>query len=117
MKSKSVKKKAIKDGLTYFPHRHQSVSEKVDVNLAWHLGGLLHVDIEVEEVLEGGHAAEGLELVSERGWLCGDSASAGGALFWSGLRAHSSDALMSLDLLLRIERCLPLIVPELPSRL
>ena len=36
----------------------------MDVNLSWHLCRLLHVDIVVEEVLEGWHLAERLQLVT-----------------------------------------------------
>lgn len=49
---------------TYLPHWHKWISEEMNVDLARHLSGLLHVHIVVEEVLESWHLAEGFQLVA-----------------------------------------------------
>ena len=89
----------------------------MDIDLSRHLSGFFHVHIEVEKVLQSRHGAKRFELVSERLRLSCGSASACSSLVRFGLRTHSCDALMSLDLLLGVEGCLSLIVPELPGRL
>ena len=91
-----------------FPHRHQVVAEEVDVDFSRHLGGLLHVHVVIEEVLDGGHLAKRAELLAK-------ALSLRRVLVWLGLRPDASDALNRLSLMLRVERCLALIVPELPG--
>lgn len=81
----------------------------MNVNLTGHLRGLLHVHIVVEEVLEGGHLAERLQLVSEALLRLRTP------LFLLGLRANLGDPVDCLDLRLCVERCLPLVIPELPG--
>ena len=80
----------------------------MDVDLSRHFRGLLHVDIVVEEVLDGRHLAKRAELLAETLGLLR-------TLVWLGLRADTSDTLDCLGLVLRVERCLALVVPELPS--
>ena len=64
--------------------------------------------IVVEEVLDGGHLTQRAKLLSE-------ALSLGRILVWLGLRPDASDALNRLSLVLRVERRLALIVPELPG--
>ena len=80
----------------------------MDVYLSWHLRWLLHVNIVVEEVLDSRHLAKRTELLAETLSLLR-------TLVWLGLRANTSDTLDCLSLVLRVERCLALVVPELPS--
>ena len=81
----------------------------MNVNLSWHLCRLLHVDIVVEEVLEGWHLTERLQLVTVAFRL------KRGSLLHLRLRANSDDTLNSLLLLLGVERSLALVIPELPG--
>ena len=83
----------------------------MDVDLTRHLRGLLHVHIVVEEVLEGGHLAERLQLVTIALRLLWRR------LFYPRLGADSRNPLYRLLLLLRVEGCLSLVVPELPRSL
>ena len=96
---------------TYLPHGHKIVSEEMDVDLARHLRRLLHVHIVVEEVLEGGHFAEWLKLVTIALCLLRRG------LLNPRLRPDPRNPLYRLLLLLRVEGCLSLVVPELPRSL
>jgi len=80
----------------------------VDVDLARHLRRLLHVHIVVEEMLDGGHLAERLELVPEALRLRR-------RLFDFRLRTDAYDAIDRLRLMLSVEGRLALVVPELPG--
>ena len=93
---------------TYLPHGHEIVSEEMDVDLTGHLRRLLHVHIVVEEVLEGGHLAERLQLVTIALRLLRRR------LLYSWLGADPRNPLYRLLLLLSVEGCLSLVVPELP---
>ena len=83
----------------------------MDVDFARHLSWLLHVHIVVEEVLKGGHFAERLELVTIALRLLRRR------LLNPWLRSDPRNPLYRLLLLLRVEGCLSLIVPELPRSL
>ena len=94
--------------VTYLPHGNEVLPEEEDVDLSWHHGGLLHVDIVVEEVLQSRDRAQWLQLVTIALFDLG--------LWGLWLRANPCDSLKSLDLILSVERRLPLVVPELPAR-
>jgi len=49
--------------LTYLPHRNLTIAEEKEINLTRHLRRLLHVNVVVEEVLDRGNRAEGLQLL------------------------------------------------------
>ena len=85
----------------------------MNVDLSRHLRRLLHVHIVVEEVLQGGDLAKRLELVSVA--LLGAARAADP--LGLGLGADARDAIDRLQLLLGVERCLALVVPELPRGL
>ena len=87
----------------------------MNVDLSRHLGRLLHVHIVVEEVLEGRDLSQRLQLVSIA-LLALRWASRAGP-FRLGLGSYPCDPVDRLLLLLGVERCLPLVVPELPSGL
>lgn len=72
--------------------------------------------IVVEEVLKSGDLAERFELVSVA--LFALLHTAGAARFFGfGLGSDARDAIDRLQLVLGVERCLPLVVPELPCGL
>lgn len=98
---------------TYLPHGHQVVPEKVNIDLSGHLRRLLHVHIVVEEVLEGGDLAQRLELVLVALLVVARVVD----FLRLRLGTDASDAIDRLQLLLGVEWCLPLVVPELPCSL
>ena len=87
----------------------------MNIDLPRHLRRLLHVHIVVEEVLQGGDLAQRLQLVPIA--LLALLGAGGGGPLGLGLGADASDSIDRLELLLSVEWCLPLIVPELPCAL
>lgn len=85
----------------------------MNINLSGHLRRLLHVHIVVEEVLKGGDLAQRLELVLVALLVLARS----GGFLRLGLRTDASDTIDRLQLLLGVEWCLPLVIPELPCSL
>ena len=54
---------------TYLPHGDLLVSEEEDINLSRHLGGLLHVHIVVEEMLNRWDFTQRFELLKVSAFL------------------------------------------------
>ena len=55
----------------YLPHRHFFITEEKDVDLSRHLIRFLHVNIVVEEMLDGRYLPEWLQLLEVRALLLG----------------------------------------------